>query len=199
VGPPFAPEHQAKKNQPMSISKTGTIALCLATLCAHVHAELNPCQLVSAAQQQELSLSEANHAVIPADIDGKQFGLDRELTGSACEFIKTKYREKMKLLSVFKITDEQDRIKLKKHFGADLKQGAKPVSPELAGNMMRVKDGLCEAIHFGPMQLSICIGLVSDQLMLVSTAEANTVGKAWPPLKAVKLFNEAAGVLEARP
>jgi hypothetical protein len=65
--------------------------------------------------------------------------------------------------------------------------------------MMRVKDGLCEAIHFGPMQLSICIGLVSDQLMLVSTAEANTVGKAWPPLKAVKLFNEAAGVLEARP
>ena len=182
----------------MSIVKTATIALCLAMLCAHARAEVNPCQLVSAAQQQELGLIEAPRAVIPADIDGKQFGLDHGITGSACEFSKSE-REKLKLVSVFKITDDQDRIKLKKHFGADAKEGAKPVSPEAAGKLIQVNGGRCEAIYFGQSQLSICIGLVSDQLMFVALGEANMLGKAWPPLKAAKLFNEAAGVLEARP
>ena len=175
----------------MKIIKIGMALAFLASVGSHAYAGKNPCQLISASQQDELGLSGAKASLIPAAIDGKQFGLDDELTGFSCEFKKDN-GDKIKLVSVFNVTGEQAHAKLTNHFESLAKEKPSGAAAVTSQNTIPIKNGICEGIYFLKSQLSVCTGLLPKAVMIIALGEDNFIGKAWPPLKAEKIFNEAA-------
>lgn len=175
----------------MGIIKVGMAFGLLASVGSHAYADKNPCQLISASQQDELGLSGAKASLIRVAIDGKQFGLEGELTGFSCEFKKDN-GGKIKLVSIFNVTDEHAHAKLMNHFDSLVKEKQSDAEVVAGQNTIPIKNGICEGIYFFKSQLSMCTGLLPKAVMIIALGEDNFVGKAWPPIKAEKIFNEAA-------
>jgi hypothetical protein len=175
----------------MKFIEIGMALALLACVGSPAHAGKDPCQIISPSQLEELGLSGAKASLIPAAIDGKQFGLEGELTGFSCEFKKDN-GDKIKLISVFDVVGEQDQVKLANHFGSLAKDKSSHAEAAAAQNTIHVKNGICEGVYFLNSQLSVCTGLLPKAVMIIAFGEDNFVGKAWPPIKAAKTFNEAA-------